>query len=113
MKFPQILHCDNDGSDKVYIVEVDQLGSNYVVTTTHGPRTAQVLSSRIIYNGGDKLDANYKAEKVVNEKLKKKYKSYSGKIAGYNRKVSEILLNKTDTKDEIMNSAAKARKITL
>jgi predicted DNA-binding WGR domain protein len=114
MNFPQILHCTDGGSDKVYIVEVDQLYNKYVVTTTYGPRDAEILTARIIYNDHDQYTANRKAEKVVNEKLRKGYKPYKGsKLPGYNKKAATTLLNKVETKTEVTAVIPVARKIKL
>ncbi len=94
-----ILHCNDDGSDKVYIVEVNEIKNNYTVTTIHGPRLAAVLNQRIIYDGANKYTAMETARKAV----RKKQREYSIApanlvIKGYNKTSNKLLSIVADNK---------------
>lgn len=67
-----ILHCDTETSDKVYIIEVNHFpdSKQYVVTATWGKRTAPRLSSQIKYETTQQSAALEHAKKLINDKLR-------------------------------------------
>jgi len=66
--FRKILHCNKDGSDKVYIVEVNKVTDQFVVLVSWGRRTAPRLSNQIKCEVVRELEALRQAEKLVSAK---------------------------------------------
>ena len=96
----EILHYKGGTSDKIYIIEVNNIGRTYITTTSYGPTDAQVLTSRIIYNGDNKWEAERNANKVSKAKKSKGYKTAAKnlRIAGYNPNSISIDQIVVDTK---------------
>lgn len=67
--FRQLLHCKRPNSDKVYIVEVNDINKNYIVTATWGQREAPRLCSQIKYEGNSLLSATSMANKLIRQKM--------------------------------------------
>lgn len=115
----EILHYQDGSSDKVYIVEVNEISGNYIVTTSYGGREAAILTSRIIYQGDSQFQAEYEARKVTRQKTNKGYEPIAKnlKINGYKPKqvsVTQVAVDNSQAATEVIKKAAPTgRKIKL
>lgn len=74
--FRKILHYKDDKSDKVYVVDINRIDANYVVSVTWGKRTHPNLSSQIRGTFSNHWSAERLAIKLVKDKYggRTKYK---------------------------------------
>lgn len=123
-----ILHCTTGTSDKVYVLDINQLAGKvkkpYVVMTTWGPREATRLSSQIKDEFATVWEATSLVTKMVKDKGKAGYRTAAAnlKIPGLKSlgldlsKIVENNMTTPKTRDvtmEIIDLSQNTRKIKL
>ena len=120
--YREILHCAKNGSDKVYIVEVNAVGAEFIVVATWGPRNAPRLSNQIKFETTREPQAITYAVKLGNEKKRSKDKYEIAKkglsITGFKQEsvaitdvmaASKIKSNAVVSSTDIIGKARKLR----
>lgn len=72
----RILHSTSNNTDKVLMVEIQEIERRYLVSVTWGHRTAKWLNSQIRHDFGREADAVKMARKIAEDKIlgKDKYR---------------------------------------
>lgn len=68
----KILHYQDSSSDKVYIIDINKIGQEYIVTATWGKRSAPRLSSQIKGEFHSEWQASNLAKKLIDDKKRGK-----------------------------------------